>query len=204
MNYGYDGKSGNAIIKNYSKVDNMIIITHLDGTLSSMDLTEENEEKIQNEMINQAVERSNSKRYDEASKKADYYLCVTIMNSLFMIDTLNDINKYKDNLRYACIGITAAFGLTAIYDFKKLKSKYDEKRDIQKYDIFLSLISDIEKNSSNQDLYDNVSRKEKEININTLDSFSLNDLKHMKKNLERIKDSKLNSNIEEKKLVKRR
>lgn len=60
--------------------------------------------------------------------------------------------------------------------------------ELKKYNIYLSIREELEKNISEPNLFNWVKNQQEELNINTLDNYSLNDLIAIQKNLKRIKE----------------
>lgn len=161
-----------------------IIITFLDGSNYEIPLTNENEKKLLNIMIKQATDRSESSAYANAKSARKKTLLFAIYQVGFTVwlyvlfRYTNNSNKTKIFWNILC-GIT---GLSIVMNGLNYKFKNDEIKELEKYEIYLSIRSRLE-NIKNDNLYNGVEKHKKPLDINSLDSYSLNDLKRIRANL---------------------
>jgi len=192
MKYGYN--SLYRIIEKYYLDDDKIIVQFLDGGNISYELSDENEKCIIRSMLKQAIERN---------EKTD----------MIYYKSLNNRNKICCILNWAiptmftgvfCLGIeellfeeflealtgSAMFWMVYLYPFIKNKKKFsnfkEEVEELEKYSIYLDMKEELEyvlENSNYHDLFNGVKCSEQVLNINTLDNFSLKDIKKISNNL---------------------
>lgn len=187
MKHGYEGAESGELIQNYKTSNDKIIITFLDGSNYEIPLTEENETDLLNQMLEQAEERSKKSSIYDLKQKRKTALIWTITQVGFTL--LNIVNASTTDLKgirvFASIlgGITA---LTVVTNGLDYKFKNDEIKELEKYDIYLSIRARLE-NISDPNLFNGIKKQETPLNINTLDSYSLNDIKKIRDNLKRSK-----------------
>ena len=225
MNYGYIriGANYSTLIKKFEIKDNLIIITNLDGSKYKLEYNEENEKKVLNIMIEQAIERdktlNNMKCYgDFEFEKADLFDYIikylincgescyfyTVFGGFTMTSILstaiaamtarNDIAILGNTLLNALLWLTP---YPAIIEYFKDKKMYAE---FEKYSIYLNFMEQYKKNINNPNLCNGIKTNLPELNINTLDNYSLKDIKTIKNNLDKIILYEDNKNT--KKLIK--
>lgn len=195
MKYGYIGIGvhESELIQNYEILDNKIIITYLDGSKKEEPFTKKNEKKLLCKMLKQAKDRSKSLELNNIKKVREErifsdVLTETGLGSLLLTNLIYQNNP--GNIRDLSIIIAGlGFSAIAVTSILSYKSKSDKIKELEKYDIYLAIRKQLE-NSTDPNLFDGVKSKEKILNINTLDHYSLNDLKKIRDNLtEDIKNS---------------
>ena len=185
MNYGYEGTELGELIQNYKTSNDKIIITFLDGTNYEIPLTEENEIELLNQMFEQAEERRKKSSIDDLKQKRKKALMwamiqagVTVLN---MVDAFTTDSKGMRVFASFLGGITAAAVVVNGLDYQ---FSNDEIKELEKYDIYLQIRARLE-NINDPNLFNGVERREASLNINTLDSYSLSDIKKIRNNLNR-------------------
>lgn len=185
MNYGYEGTELGELIQNYKTSNDKIIITFLDGTNYEIPLTEENEIELLNQMFEQAEERRKKSSIDDLKQKRKNALMwamiqagVTVLN---MVDAFTTDSKGMRVFASFLGGITAAAVVVNGLDYQ---FSNDEIKELEKYDIYLQIRARLE-NINDPNLFNGVERREASLNINTLDSYSLSDIKKIRNNLNR-------------------
>ena len=185
MNYGYEGTELGELIQNYKTSNDKIIITFLDGTNYEIPLTEENEIELLNQMFEQAEERRKKSSIDDLKQKRKKALMwamiqagVTVLN---MVDAFTTDSKGMRVFASFLGGITAAAVVVNGLDYQ---FSNDEIKELEKYDIYLQIRVRLE-NINDPNLFNGVERREASLNINTLDSYSLSDIKKIRNNLNR-------------------
>lgn len=185
MKYGYEGAETGELIQNYKTSNDKIIITFLDGSNYEIPLTQENENDLLNQMLEQAQERSESSSLYDAKKRRIKALIWTITQVGFtMLSIFNYFNadsKGKRIFNSVIAGITA---LTVVIDGLSYKFSNDEIKELEKYDIYLSIRERLE-NANDPNLFNGIIKQGVQLNINTLDNYSLNDIKKIRDNLKR-------------------
>lgn len=139
-------------------------------------------------MLNQAEEMVNE--YTKSSLRiatecvASNFICsYAVLFEVYGIATNSFDNSIEAAVGTCCtIGVDIVSILGTKFFFKE---KQKEKKEAQKYKMYLYSRDGIEDNIDNPNLFRGVKNKEKELNINTLDNYSLEDLKTIKSNLKR-------------------
>lgn len=184
MKHGYENGKSDELIRNYKTSDNNIIITFLDGSKFEVPFTKEEENKILKQMLDQAKKRSESSALDDATyerKKAIRQTFTQIGCTIINVFSSNiydgtSIGSFSRILG----GITCIFVVLHGADWKL---KTDEIKELEKYDIYLSIKEELE-NTIIPNMFSKVKTKNRTLNINTLDNYSLNDIKKIRQNLE--------------------
>ncbi len=192
MKYGYDGINSSDLIGNYEILNDKIIIKYLDGSSSEIKYTKQDEIKLLNKMFNQAIARSNSYAlYFAKSKKRD-----AIFNEVLSFCALGLVNvPVNSNLMIEYIIpliYNICFPIFAIHNYLKYSDVKDEVNELKKYDIYLHLRHTLLLLKNNPNAFNGIEKKG-ELNINTLDNYSLRDMKKIRNNLTNI-ELELNKN----------
>ena len=177
MKYWYFSDEEQEIIKNYSVEDDKIIITYLDNSIKIMNNTKENFDMIINLMIEQATQYV---LLDEAFNKKDLKTYKSIFGIGILYLSTNGLLPLcfdvKD-LRNIFIAFLVSGSILTIVSAFAMKETNNRINDIEKYKIFLQMI-----NNNNLEKFDS------NLNINTLDNYSLKDIKNIELTLKRSKD----------------
>lgn len=186
MNFGYIGKPKHETIKNYEKFEDKIIINFLDGSSQEILLKDGTEEEILNKMLVQAKERDMSLTVKEIIDKRRHYLLQEICNILLgFSSTLRLITSKmtENNLSFTLNSITASgFCILAIINGVEFKIYNDELKELKKYAIYLDLLNKLEQ--SNQLNINSLLKIDgKYVNINTLDNYSLKEIRELINNI---------------------
>ena len=191
MKYDYDGANKSEIIKKYEVKNNKIIVTYLDKKTNVMDYDKELENEIKDKMLEQAIERDNkydSKlNYEKRSKYFNYYF------ALFGITILGFINWLKTS-EVSSKTINTIADLLLIYNFTLLRyvnsivKKCDKLEiDYEKYNRYLSIRKDLIRFINEKGLFDGIKTNKDILNINSLDSYSTEDIKKLEENIDVIR-----------------
>lgn len=186
MKHGYQGAECGELIKNYKPSNDKIIITFLDGSNYEIPLTKENENDLLNQMLEQAQKRSESSSLYDAKQKRKRALIWTMTQvgfTILDIITASTADNSK-NLRIFTSVLGGITALTAVIYGLEYKFKNDEIKELEKYDIYLSIKSKLD-NTTDLNLFNGIKTQEKALNINTLDNYSLSDIKKIRDNLKR-------------------
>lgn len=192
MKYGYIGGNLGELVQNFKIKDDKIVITFLDGNKNEINLNEENKQKILNLMIDQAKYRNLVLRAEDLKDKR-ISECVSLLINMGAT-SLNVFNFCTIDIKSLKI-LSVILGSAAGYYLLKHIIIYlhttGKIKELEKYDIYLSNMENIEKNINNSNLFNGIKRKighlNEEFNINTLDNYSLKDIKKIRDNLTKIK-----------------
>lgn len=189
MNYSYGDKKDSDIIKNYkiNKKDKTIVINFLDGTKYVAPYSIENENDVLDRMLSQAIERNGTCTLDKmVNKNVHYFICGLVNAIICANDVIYSFSVNHNNSKivlYVAGGITLSLSLVS--GVISLNCS-EEIKELRKYKLYLSLRDKIAERSFDSNIFNGVKCK-KNLNINTLDSYSLTDLKKIKINLLRSK-----------------
>lgn len=187
MKYGYENISGEKLIQHYEISNNKIIIKYLDGTIDEMLFTKENESNLLKIMFEQAKSRSKSAALKKAISEKLFMASWTVRFGGFTMLSLllAIVSSSHDAELYACI-VSCFTGIPSIFCGARYASKNSEIKELEKYDIYLSIKDRLERNISRPSLFYEVNNKQDVLNINTLDNYSLKDILTIRHNLEEI------------------
>ena len=170
MKHGYYGIDSSKLINNYKIEEDKIIITYLDYSTEELPYTKETENIIINKMLEQAIERDNSSTLNDASAAKNMSVIfgstmglITVANVYGLYNNLSDYN----NMLFGTLALIT--GTAVVTDLMILKKDSNELDELKKYRLYLSIRKELEEQNN--------------ININTIDNYSLKDIKRLKKNL---------------------
>lgn len=187
MKFAFLNEEG--IIRNYVIEGNEIVINYLDDTIVKINYTEENEQKLQEKMLEQAEQRNKEVKPEFYARKRREEMSNIRTFSIYTL--LNTSTFLRADLEWIKIAAGVMVGITGgllTYSSIKCKQLNDKKKELEKYRIYLTMIKGYENSNAQMQLKSNG----KEVNINTLDDFSLRDIKKLNKNLIRQHIQKLN------------
>lgn len=180
MKYGY--KTDEKLIRKYEIINNTILIIYLDGSTNTYFYTPEKEEEILNLMLKQAIERSECTYLLEEEKRkrlnSILWILVEIGSISFNFCNSKDIDlsiEYRQLINYVCFA-------ALISELFKCKNATDKINEFKKYDIYLSIKDELE--SLPIALQETIGCNN--LNINLLDSYTLKEIRKMKKELAKI------------------
>ena len=185
MKYGYT----NADIKNiisYYKIDNdKLVVIYLDGHEKTYD--KEKEQEIIDLMINQATlrQKSNTLSLFMQDKKDNIQMAISkgaIATIFLAISSV--VKDERLALGFVVGGSFAAF--TAILDGSQMIDLHHKVEELKKYKIFLSRLAELEEFKNNESIYNGIENT-KPLTINTIDGFTLSDVKRISYNLDKLK-----------------
>ena len=190
MKNRYDGAESEELIENYEISNDKIVITFLDGSNLEVPLTEENETNLLNQMLKQAEERSKkSSIYDLKQKKKKALIFAIAQAGATMLNAATfSTTDQKEDATFASIlgGLTALATVLYSLGYKFIS---DEIRELEKYDIYLSIRESLEA-TDDPNIFSGIKKQGMPLNINTLDGYSLSDMKKIRKNLKRREEYK--------------
>ena len=194
MKYTFGEYDESKIIKNFelSEKDGkkLITINFLSGNSYTLPGTFDNVCRIENKVKRQALERSKYHPYPDVSlteylqNENNKYALLALMDvfSLTMMATYG--SNIKANTMSEIIGKIIAGALAAfiIYDLNKIKNNYKEQKEVEKYDMFLAIEKVLFTESQLGNI--NLTERERKLNINNIDDYSLKEVKCLKKKLD--------------------
>ena len=188
MKFGYNYEQLSELINNYSKEEDKIIIRFLDGSEEEIPLTKENEKNLIQRMLIQAQNRSDSDIRESLNKKKKSVIGLSAaMLSMSIMNFANELRDINDFFRLI-FGLIGANTIIFFIISGKLYVIFNDKlQELDKYDIYLSMYEELEEYKDKFDVYDGVNNYE-ELNINTIDNFTLDAVKRIKYNLNKFKN----------------
>lgn len=188
MKFGYNYEQLSELINNYSKVEDKIIIRFLDGSEEEIPLTKENEKNLIQRMLVQAQNRSDSDIRESLNKQKKSVIGLSAaMLSMSIMNFANELRDINDFFRLI-FGLIGANTIIFFIISGKLYVIFNDKlQELDKYDIYLSMYEELEEYKDKFDVYDGVNNYE-ELNINTIDNFTLDAVKRIKYNLNKFKN----------------
>ena len=178
MQFGYGDADLGTLIKEYEIISNdEIVITFLDGSRYTTPNTKENEKKILATMLQQAKERDET--IDLVSKKSDRATSFALISLLFCLD----ITKPYDSITVKTIGLMTKM-TTLFYFLFKETDRSIRFEEYEKYSIYLKNKDKIE-SLDEKIVFAGIDNDDLELNINTLDLYSLKELKKIRANIKK-------------------
>ena len=176
------------IIDNYEKSESSIIINYLDGSNYVLPLSKENENKIMNLMIKQAILRDCTKNFEDIQDKKKITFQNQIVSGLATIAFggiafLANKNE-KDLITFIASIETIISGITFIINGLAFMVNSEELNELVKYHLYLEYKERLDKEIDNINLFEGI-RGNTILNINTLDNYSLDEIRKIIANLKR-------------------
>ncbi len=176
------------IIDNYEKSESSIIINYLDGSNYVLPLSKENENKIMDLMIKQAILRDCTKNFEDIQDKKKTTFQNQIVSGLATIAFggiafLANKNE-KDLITFIASIETIISGITFIINGLAFMVNSEELNELVKYHLYLEYKERLDKEIDNINLFEGI-RGNTILNINTLDNYSLDEIKKIIVNLKR-------------------
>lgn len=187
MKYGYKGAESSELIRCYESTANgKIIITFLDGSNFEIPLTEDNINELRKEMLEQAQKRSKAVSLDMLRTKRTQTL-VELMILSGMSVSSSTFPLYDDSVGVRVVSgiLSGIAAVTAVVCGVEYKFRNDEIKELEKYDIYLSIRERLE-TINDPNLFNGIKQHEGPLNINTLDNYSLSEIKTIRDNLKRF------------------
>ena len=176
------------IIDNYEKSESSIIINYLDGSNYVLPLSKENENKIMDLMLKQAILRDCTKNFEDIQDKKKITFQNQIVSGLATIAFGGIVflaNKNEKDLITLIASIeTIISGITFIINGLAFMVNSEELNELVKYHLYLEYKERLDKEIDNINLFEGI-RGNKILNINTLDNYSLDEIKKIIANLKR-------------------
>ncbi len=196
MKYMYDFTNRN-LIKNYTVEGDKIIVSFLayDKKIE-IPFNEENEENLLKLMTHQAIERNNSDALFNVENDRIYNMVESI--AMDFLVSLGVVNFVDSNLFWKVVIIMYEIAAASVIWFRGIDfKKYNEDiEELKKYDIYLS-IENYLKALNSPKIFKGIKNKEDVLNINTLDNYSLKDIKKIRSNLIKVISQELKKELKE-------
>ncbi len=186
MTFGYSGAENRDLIEYFEFIDEVLKINYLDGTYGLVPYSEKEVEKIKKLMLQQAIDRQNSTALVDETKERNENLGMAIF--LFLYASLYFIKLHKMDFCVSSL-ISSTAMLFDVYSLYLLKKSNDKIKELNKYAIFLKYHEKIEKYSLDPKLYKKIKGEDNYLDINTLDEYSLEELKQIRRNIRVIERS---------------
>lgn len=188
MKFWDDYCNKSEIIDNYEKSESSIIINYLDGSNYVLPLSKENENKIMDLMIKQAILRDCTKNFEDIQDKKKTTFQNQIVSGLATIAFggiafLANKNE-KDLITFIASIETIISGITFIINGLAFMVNSEELNELVKYHLYLEYKERLDKEIDNINLFEGI-RSNTILNINTLDNYSLDEIKKIIANLKR-------------------
>ena len=192
MKYKFGKYERSQIIKNF-KVEpdnNKITVNYLSDDSYILPYTFDNKVKIEADVEKQAIERSKyhpspnvslSEYLHNENTKYAFLAVLDIFNSI-MLQTSRNLKGNTPGEVIANV-LTGSMALFFVYNIYTIKHNFDQIKDIEKYDTYFEI-----KNV----LFDecqlgnpNITEKERELTTNNIDDYTLDEVKCLKRKLDR-------------------
>ena len=185
MKNGFEGISDSQLISKFVQEEKEFVVTFLDGSFYKIPVSKENYNNLINVMLEQAEARNSSNALKKAKgKRARLILAMyaEVITGCVMA-VLSQVKDADIESTLAMI-LTGICGITFVASGIKYSVDKSEIEELQKYGIYLSIKDELD-SCVDYNLFNGVASKAKILNINTLDHFTLKDIKTIKGNLER-------------------
>lgn len=169
------------VIQNYSIENDKIIINFLDGTHYEIALTEKNEQTLINKMLEQAQKRSDSGALQSLLVQSGLHLNISIFGALMLTFVLG-IYYSSEKLSSLSLSLSAVLLLALEVLNVRAIGLSDKVNELKKYDIYLSIRERLEQ-INDPNIFNGIDNGETLLNINTLDNYSLKEIKQIRQNL---------------------
>lgn len=190
MKYEINRFNNSEVIQCYAKSDELIIVVYLDNHAKEIPYTKENETKVINEMIMQAMVREEIEinRLPIELKNEIQFLIMYALTSSYMVYNLKAHSEYfvykSDLFKLIYSVILALSSGNIVKSLSKIINNYKINKDIMKYHEFFEMKDEIEK-YGDVIVVEDIPLKEI-LNINTLDFYSISRVKEI---LEIVKEN---------------
>ena len=191
MKYSYEGADNRTLIKKYVIRNNRIIVKYFGNKIKSYNYSEENEKKIQDIMIEQAIIRDRivkdikkygSFKHEILLMEFETFLWLFTISNLILSREIN--NSIIKLLSYLVASYNA---LLSGYICNNYFSKVDKNEELLKYRKYLSMRHLLKEYINNKDLLKDIIHRKDILNINNLDRYTLVEIEQLEENLDNIR-----------------
>ena len=187
MNFDYIGRNSSELIKNFQISKDIIIINYLDKSIEIIPFTDEKEQELLSKMLNQAEERNNNFSLNEANFSRNRLVTFLIINILLTIFFIDKSQTYEyPKYRSFFVWVSSFVGLMVVISGTEYIFKRSEINELKKYALYLQIREKFEENKNDYHLFVGIKEHKEELNINTLDLYSLKEIKQIKANLDSL------------------
>lgn len=188
MKYWYNTDDTSGIIRNYIIYDKVVIIYYINGQMSITKLQENTEQEILNKMVEQAIMRDENMsievlRHDSLISDIKLLSNITLGMIGVIVSNMENMN-YNNQLVGAVLALMT--GATCLFEEKHNNRIGNQIEELEKYKLYLNMRKDLEANF-NEQTFKGIKLFDGRFDINTLDCYSLNEVKKIKKNLDNNK-----------------
>ena len=143
MKYGFEGLPLEDTVEKYVKLDDSIEVYMLNGDKIVFDLTEEDEKKIIDTMLEQARMRNTDLLWWLSIMKLKKVALINVISYsfCFAVDVLLAMIVKNNGLKFLFSVLSGIEGVRVIHNSREYKYRKDEITELQKYNIYLYLIS---------------------------------------------------------------
>ena len=143
---------------------------------------DETKEELMNIMLNQARERSKSSTLDHL-KEVEKKLLISVCAETAIAIACLGLQTASSTLAEICHFIIVALATIELISTVGMLQIESDKNELKKYDVYLGMKDDLEKCQASSEVLGHVTFGKTEktpLNINTIDSYSLRDVKRVK------------------------
>ena len=188
MRYWYDEDTLDKTIRFYRKLDDSIMVFYFNGNVEEIKYNEDIEKELIQDMLNQAEARNVNISVSDLKKlglRSDIKL-FTAISVGFIGGIIANVQSVEDTTRLIFGWTTLISSVFAFLEEKKNSSIGKQIEELEKYKLYLSMRREIEDNF-NQSTFKGIKFFDGNFNINTLDDYSLEEVKKIKHNLQKNK-----------------
>lgn len=189
MNFWYDEEDYNDVIKKYAILnDQIIIILYLNGDIKLMEYSEDVEKEILETMLLDAQRRDINIPIELLKKKLRENNAKIFLELMLSVTNLISANSDMDNikLKYMSAFMSIILSTIALFEHKKNGKLSGQIEELEKYKLYLSMRKELEENYD-EATFRGIKAFDGLFNINTLDNYTLSEVKRIRKNLDNNK-----------------
>lgn len=188
MKYWYDENTLDDAIRFYRKMDDEIMVFYFNGNILGIKYNEDVEKELLNDMLVQAEVRNKNISVDDLKAicaKSDMKL-FTILSFGYFCGVFSNTQNV-DGITEFALGLSAIIsGMCAFFEERRNSNIGKQIEELEKYKLYLSIRKEIEDNF-NHETFKGIKCFNGNFNINTLDDYSLGEVKKIKHNLQKNK-----------------
>lgn len=194
MKFGYKNDDLGSLIKEYrivtdkSTKEKLLFITYLDNSTSQLPLTPQFEQNVLNKMIIQAQQRDENKEQflgEYESKRKCGIARITVDLLMSYAYYIMSLGANDTDLKKLFLGFVGFLNGLVMADGLMTKATCNKIQELKKYELYLSIMERLKEFSLNPSLYSGLAKK-KIPNINTLDDYTLKEVKKLSLNLNKL------------------
>lgn len=188
MKYWYDSNTIDKSVAFYKIIDDTILVYYLNGNVDIIQYSEEIVNELIQKMICQAKERDKTISIEDLKSvnnlnNKKLFNEISVSCSGLLVSNIQNLNH---SVRLLGVIVSITCSLLALKKARVRNAVNRQIEELEKYKLYLSMMKEIEDNY-NQKTFNGIKFFDGNFNINTLDNYSLNEVKKIKKNLEKNK-----------------